>query len=109
MYRRGRFDVFEDDIDLESPRFHGSPKNENRRGDERDQTRKEREEREPRRFDDRERDESRKGGSGPLVPERVLASVRGRDEDQDRSLPSTPPTFPITSFALCICCVINSL
>lgn len=108
MYRRGRFDVFEDDNVLESPGWHGSPKNEHRRGDERDQTRKEREEREPRRFDERERDESRRGGSGPLVPERVLSSIRGRDEEQDRSLLFTPLMFLVTAYTLCTVCVIYS-
>lgn len=75
MYCRGRFDVFEDDNILESPGWHGSPKHEQRRGEERDQTRKERDE-----------SESRRGGSGPLVPEKVVSGVRGRDEDHDRSL-----------------------
>ncbi|KAG0579163.1 hypothetical protein M758_4G077900 [Ceratodon purpureus] len=73
----GRFDVFEDDNVLESPGCYSSPSA-------RDQTRKEREEREHRRLDERERDESRRGFSGPLVPERILSSVRGRDDDQDR-------------------------
>jgi serine/threonine-protein kinase OSR1/STK39 len=68
----GRFDVFEDDNILESPGWHGSPKHEQRRGEERDQ-RKERDE-----------SESRRGGSGPLVPEKVVSGVRGRDEDHDR-------------------------
>lgn len=99
---RGRFDVFEDDNDLESPGWHDSPtdspRNGHRRGDEREQTRKEREERNQRKFDEsedqkehefseqKERDEGRKSFSGPLIPERVLSSGRGRDEDRDRSL-----------------------
>ena len=66
----------EDDTDLESPGWHGS-------SSARDPIRKEREESVHRRFDERERDESRRVSSGPLVPERV---VRGRDDDQDRSL-----------------------
>lgn len=90
---RGRFDVFEDDNDLESPGWHGSPKSEHRKGDEREQVRKDREERDQRNFEEKEcredkreqkfseekdRDESRKGFSGPLVPERA------RDGDRDR-------------------------
>ncbi|KAG0591959.1 hypothetical protein M758_1G207400 [Ceratodon purpureus] len=89
----GRFDVFDDDNDLESPGWHGSPKGEHRKGDEREQVRKDREERDQRNFEEKEcredkreqkfseekdRDENRKGLSGPLVPERA------RDGDRDR-------------------------
>jgi hypothetical protein len=92
MVHRGRFDVFEDDSDvLESPGWHGSPsaeqgkrdreEKEHRKIDDRDRRD---EQREHKFLDERERDESRKGGSGPLVPERVLSSVRGRDEDRER-------------------------
>ncbi len=109
---RGRFDVFEDDTDFESPGWHGSPKAEQWRGDDRDQVKREREEREHRKYDerehrssedrdreerehrkyderehrrleDRDREESRRGGSGPLLPERVISSVRTRDEERD--------------------------
>jgi len=84
--------VFEDDSDvLESPGWHGSPsaeqgkrdreEKEHRKIDDRDRRD---EQREHKFLDERERDESRKGGSGPLVPERVLSSVRGRDEDRER-------------------------
>lgn len=98
---RGRFDVFEDDNDLESPGWHGSPRSEHRKGNEREQLRKDQEERAQRNSDEKEcreekrdyklfeekgKNESRKGCSGPLVPERVLTSARGRDEDRDRSL-----------------------
>ncbi|KAH8972166.1 hypothetical protein BDL97_02G181500 [Sphagnum fallax] len=108
----GRFDVFEDDTDFESPGWHGSPKAEQWRGDDRDQVKREREEREHRKYDerehrwsedrdreerehrkyderehrrleDRDREESRRGGSGPLLPERVISSVRTRDEERD--------------------------
>ncbi|XP_024373407.1 uncharacterized protein [Physcomitrium patens] len=75
----GRFDVFEDDNDMESPGWHYSP---SRRGFERDQTRKEREDTGS--YEDRGRDDSRRGGSGPLVPERVLCGGRGRDDERDR-------------------------
>ncbi|CAM6043937.1 unnamed protein product [Sphagnum compactum] len=109
---RGRFDVFEDDTDFESPGWHGSPKAEQWRGDDRDQVKREREEREHQKYDerehrwsedrdreerehrkyderehrrleDRDREESRRGGSGPLLPERVISSVRTRDEERD--------------------------
>jgi hypothetical protein len=88
---RGRFDVFEDDTDFESPGWHGSPKAEQWRGDDRDQVKREREEREHRKYDerehrwseDRDREESRRGGSGPLLPERVISSIRTRDEERD--------------------------
>lgn len=84
--------MFEDDSDvLESPGWHGSPsaeqgkrdreEKEHRKVDDRDRRD---EQREHKFLDERERDESRKGGSGPLVPERVLSSVRGRDEDRER-------------------------
>ncbi|CAK9216963.1 unnamed protein product [Sphagnum troendelagicum] len=104
---RGRFDVFEDDTDFESPGWHGSPKAEQWRGDDRDQVKREREEREHRKYDerehrwsedrdreerehrkyderehrrleDRDREESRRGGSGPLLPERVISKERSK-------------------------------
>jgi hypothetical protein len=91
---RGRFDVFEDDNDLESPGWHGLSKSEHRKGDGQEQIKKDVEERDQRNLDEKEcredkreqklseedRDESRKCFSGPLVPE------RGRDGDRDRSL-----------------------
>ncbi|CAK9872195.1 unnamed protein product [Sphagnum jensenii] len=104
---RGRFDVFEDDTDFESPGWHGSPKAEQWRGDDRDQVKREQEEREHRKYDerehrwsedrdreerehrkyderehrrleDRDREESRRGGSGPLLPERVISKEKSK-------------------------------
>lgn len=88
----GRFDVFEDYNDLESPGWHGLSKSEHRKGDGQEQIKKDGEERDQRNLDEKEcredkreqklseedRDESRKCFSGPLVPE------CGRDGDRDR-------------------------
>lgn len=100
FFYRGRFDVFDGDTDMESPGWNSSPRNEQRKGEEREPARKEREEKEHRKYDererreelreqrrleDRERDESRRvGGSGAPVPEHVFATARGRDEEKER-------------------------
>ncbi|KAG0562070.1 hypothetical protein KC19_9G115600 [Ceratodon purpureus] len=95
----GRFDVW-DDHDVESPSWHGSPK-ESRKSEE---TRREREDKEQRKGDDRdrkegreqrrpdersERDEMRRVASATFGSERVLSSIRGltmddRDRDRDK-------------------------
>jgi hypothetical protein len=108
---RGRFDVFDDNSDLESPGWHGSPKDTLKTTtEEQDQPLKqqEREERDHRKTEERElrensreqrRNEDRDRGdrsdrvddaflasSGSLMPDRaLLPSARGgREEDRER-------------------------
>lgn len=93
---RGRFDVFEDDNDLEGPGRHGSPR-EHRKAEDREQPKREREEKEHRKTEDRDRreekeqrrvedrldrDDIRRVSSATLGPERVLPSLRSFPSDE---------------------------
>ncbi|KAH8959971.1 hypothetical protein BDL97_06G105700 [Sphagnum fallax] len=102
---KGRFDVFDDNSDLESPGWHGSPKDtlkttteeqdqplKQQEREERDHRKTEERElrensREQRRNEDRDRvDDAFLASSGSLVPDRAsLPSARGgREEDRER-------------------------
>ncbi|XP_024518443.1 serine/threonine-protein kinase BLUS1 [Selaginella moellendorffii] len=78
----GRFDVFEDDLEMESPGWHEGMKV---KVDESESRREEKESRKIDEKDDKERrrldgEEHRKSASGPLLPDRVLACFREEKE-----------------------------
>ncbi|CAK9196153.1 unnamed protein product [Sphagnum troendelagicum] len=85
----GRFDVFEDDPGLGSPKAHGSPR-EHRKSEDKMQPRQEKEEGEHRkddereRYDDGSRDFIRRISSFSHVSDRGVQSYRGREEVRDR-------------------------
>jgi hypothetical protein len=86
---KGRFDVFEDDPGLGSPKAHGSPR-EHRKSEDKMQPRQEKEEGEHRKDDERERYEEgsrdfiRRISSFSHVSDRGVQSYRGREVVRDR-------------------------